>query len=403
MADPARNRPLRLMYAAGPGDVIGTWRHWLKGNEDPGQVSMTYSGQFYDVCKALGAKGYVIGSHPRRERVSDDQFVVTHRPIRFARGPAPLYHLERIRSGLRLTVSAIWHRADAVVVCDGTCHWFALGLMKTFGVKIIPTIHCVLWRVGSPEPGGLKKWISRFDSRFFRRRASAVMSASYDITNQLKTLTHQTLPPVVEFLPTYRAGTFDHDAPPPENKTPFRVLFAGRVESFKGVFDLFEIAKRFRTDGRDIEFDLCGNGSSLEALRSQVNAAGLADRFRLHGHCDRPTMKQMFQQSHALIVPTTTDFAEGFNQVVVEGVLAGRPVITSSVCPALNYVRDAVLEVPPNDVTAYQDAILKLKDDPALYEQKRTASLSLREQFYDVSKGWSATLTRALQLVGLTQ
>ena len=40
-------------------------------------------------------------------------------------------------------------------------------------------------------------------------------------------------------------------------------------------------------------------------------------------------MREMFRQAHVLIVPTTTDFIEGFNQVVVEGVLAGRPVITS--------------------------------------------------------------------------
>src|SRR5205814_1764003 len=94
--------------------------------------------------------------------------------------------------------------------------------------------------------------------------------------------------------------------------------------------------------------------------------------------------------------PTTTDFPEGFNQVVVEGILAGRPVITSSVCPALDYVRDAVVEVPPDDVNAYHDAVLRLHDDVALYEQKRAASVSLQGQFYDPKRGWAEALLTAL-------
>ena len=104
----------------------------------------------------------------------------------------------------------------------------------------------------------------------------------------------------------------------------------------------------------------------------------------------------MFRDCHVLIVPTTTDFPEGFNQVVGEGILAGRPVITSSVCPALDYVREAVVEVPADDVSAYHDAILRLHDDLALYEQKRSASVALQGQFYDPKRGWAQALRMAL-------
>ena len=30
---------LRVFYAAGPGDVIGTYRHWCEGRDDPHQVA----------------------------------------------------------------------------------------------------------------------------------------------------------------------------------------------------------------------------------------------------------------------------------------------------------------------------------------------------------------------------
>jgi glycosyltransferase involved in cell wall biosynthesis len=107
-------------------------------------------------------------------------------------------------------------------------------------------------------------------------------------------------------------------------------------------------------------------------------------------------MREMFSRAHAVIVPTRTDFVEGFNQVVVEAVLSGRPVVTSAVCPALSYVRDAVVEVPPNDVKGYTDALLKLCKDHDFYEEKRLGCLGVQQPFYDISQGWGATLKSIL-------
>ena len=403
MSNESNHRPLRVMYAAGPGDIIGTFRHWRDGCDDPGQVAMTYSGQFYDVCRALGADGYAIASHPRREVVRDEQFRIEHRAIPFTKGPAPLYHFGQLLSALRVVIGALRFRADALIICDGTCHWFPLRVLPKLGVQVIPTVHCTLWRKSAPPPGRLRRLLNKLDRPFWKRSVSAILSASSDITRQIDQLTAGAHRPVIEFLPTYRPGTFESDSPPERNK-PFRVLFAGRIELFKGVFDLLAISRRLKEAGRpEIEFDLCGTGSAMEQLKRATDEAGVADRFRLHGHCDRSTMRAMFRQCHVLIVPTTSDFAEGFNQVVVEGVLAGRPVITSDVCPALDYVEDAVVRVPPDDVEAYQQAIVRLFEDPKLYDEKRRACLALQSQFYDPSKGWAAGLRQALGMHGAAE
>ena len=388
------------MYAAGPGDVIGTYRYWREGRDDPGQVAMTYSGQFFDVCRELGASGYVIASHPRREVVKDGTFRVEHKRIPFAKSIGLLYHLGQVLSGLQMIVSALRFRAEALVICDGTCHWFPLRMLPRLGIAVIPTIHCMLWRKCAPPPGRGQRILRRIDRPFWRRSAAVVLAASRDIIQQIDELAGAERRPVVEFLPTYRREAFPDTCDPPERR-PFRVLFAGRIERYKGVFDLLEIAMRLAAAGRtDIEFDLCGSGSALPELIEHVEKSGLPGRFRLHGHCDQSAMREMFRLCHALIVPTTTDFAEGFNQVVAEGVLAGRPVITSNVCPALDYVRDAVLEVPPDDVSAYEQAILRLCDDHELYERKRQACLALKDQFYDYTRGWAAALRDALRACG---
>jgi glycosyltransferase involved in cell wall biosynthesis len=207
--------------------------------------------------------------------------------------------------------------------------------------------------------------------------------------------------PIVPFLPTYRPQSFGDGFAPPASSTPFRVFFAGRIEANKGVFDLLKIARDFAAAGQtQVEFDLCGEGSQLEKLRQAAGAAGVLGRFRCHGHVGKPQMRQMYEDCHVVIVPTTTDFIEGFNKVVAEAVLAGRPVITSSVCPALEYVRAAVVEVPPDDAEAYGKAILELSRRPELYEQKRRACADIRQQFCDPHRGWKTAVERALFAIG---
>src|SRR5436305_14053187 len=82
---PLMPRPLRILYVAGPGDVAGTYAHWKAGRDDPSEVAVTYSGQFFDVCRELGAPGYVIASSAKPADVRDGQFRIVHRPIPFAR------------------------------------------------------------------------------------------------------------------------------------------------------------------------------------------------------------------------------------------------------------------------------------------------------------------------------
>ena len=385
-------RPLRILYAAGPGNVIGTFEHWKAGRDDPSQVAVTYSGQFYDVARDLGARAIVISSNVQRRTLRDGNFRIEHRPFpRWARGGV-LYHVSRAWWALRLVVTAMASGTDVAVVstCD---HWWLLRPMRWMGVDVIPSLHCVLRSKSRKDPLSL---LERMNLRFLAA-SSTMMAVSHDIAEQVRTLANKPELDVRVFVPHYRKQSFESLPPPPESRRPFRVFFAGRIERNKGVFDLLDVAKRYAAAGRtDIEFDLCGAGGALDALKRDAEAAGLSTRFRCHGHVEKPQMRAMYEQSHVVIVPTTTDFVEGFNKVVAEAVLAGRPVITSSVCPALSYVREAVVEVPPDDVKGYGDAILSLADDAALYDAKRRGCESAKEQFYDPARSWAETLKRVL-------
>src|SRR2546423_11791181 len=170
--------PLRIFYAGGPGDVIGTYRHWKQGRDDPSQVAITYSSQFYSLGRELGAEAYVLSFCRRRERISDGQFRIEHRRLRGERGPGVLYHLGQIWYGLRMALSAARFGADVAIISGGT-HWFMTGLMRRLGIKVVPTLHCVLWRQNASPAHFSRRLVWALYGRLFPQSVPGCVGLSH--------------------------------------------------------------------------------------------------------------------------------------------------------------------------------------------------------------------------------
>ena len=389
-------KQLRILYACGPEDVTEAYNFWIQNQDVPSQVSVPFCRQFYEVCHALDARAYVIAPAEKPEYLQKEQFIIERCPVPLGNASGILYHLQQIWCGLRLVIRAIRFRANVAVIDSGNTHWFVLSIFSWLGISVIPSLVCVLW------PKYAAKRLSdrvtlKLNSYFFSKKCQAILTMSHDVAKQVDEITQGKHPPIFEFFPTYYRADFVNIPEASRSGETFRVLFAGRVEENKGVFDLLEIAKRFSAQGiKEIVFDICGTGSVLDSLRLAVSEAKVEENFICHGYCNKPQMREMFARSHVVVVPTRTDFVEGFNRVVAESILAHRPVVTSAVCPALSYVQDAVMEVPPNDVQAYGEALLELYQNPSLYQAKREACLQVQEQFYDVEKSWATGLKSIL-------
>ena len=389
-------KQLRILYASGPEDVTEAYNFWIQNQDVPSQVSVPFSRQFYEVCRALDARGYVIAPAGEPEYLKKEQFIIERCPVPLDNASGIVYHLQQIWCGLRLLIRAVRFRANVAVIDSGNTHWFVLPIFSWLGINVVPSLHCVLWPKYAAKRLSDKVSL-KLGSYFFSKECQGILTASHDVAEQVDELTQGKHPPTFEFFPTFRRADFVNIPEPPINCNTFRVLFAGRVEENKGVFDLLEIAKRFSAQGiKEIVFDICGTGSALDSLRLAVSEAKVEENFICHGYCQKSQMREMFGHSHVVIVPTRTDFVEGFNRVVGESILAHRPVVTSAVCPALSYVQDAVVEVPPNNIQAYGNALLELYQNPSLYQAKRQACLKVQEQFYDVEKSWGSALKSIL-------
>ncbi|HIK18623.1 MAG TPA: glycosyltransferase family 4 protein [Leptolyngbyaceae cyanobacterium M33_DOE_097] len=388
-------RPLRIIYEAGCGNVMETYKQWASGIDDPIQVSVAYSAQFYEVCKELGAEAYVISYNHRYGTLKQGAFTIEHRKIPYQKASALLYYLGRLIYGLRFIGSAIRHRADVAVVSTAV-PWFIYRWLRFFGIQIVPTLHCVLWLKYEPQKK-IHKTLLHLGRDLFIKDCIASLAVSEEIRQQVIELTNHHNRPVLRCFPYYRRSQFEGVEVMDSARSPFRILYVGRIETNKGVYDLLEIAKRFANAGiDDVRIDLCGNGTELEALRKAAIAAGVDSFFVCHGHCNKAQMRDFFRQSHVVTAPTRSDFVEGFNKVVVEGLLAGRPVVASTVCNDLPIMEAGVIAIEPNDVDGYYNAFLKLKNDPEFFAQKRQGSLELREKFLDSSHSWGANLKSLL-------
>jgi glycosyltransferase involved in cell wall biosynthesis len=292
-------------------------------------------------------------------------------------------------------------RPVAMVITAHQNYWFTLSYAKLFGVEIIPSAHCVLWRpfAANPLHWRFLLWLDGLFFRFFVRRGMAI---SDTVASQMKALAKSDRFAVETLVPTYGSSHFEGISPPDPEARPFRVLFNGRAEANKGIFDLLHIAARLnRERPGQFHFDVCGEGSDLDSFRQRVNHAGLDEVISVHGFCDKDKLTRLLGHSHAVVVPTRSDFEEGLAKSCVEAVLAGRPFVSSAVCPAVKQLSAAAIEVAPDDARAYGDALLLLAEDMTLYQRKTEACLPLQSQFYDAQRSYKETLRRQLERTGV--
>src|SRR5262249_28775718 len=152
----------------------------------------------------------------------------------------------------------------------------------------------------------------------------------------------------------------------------------------KGVFDLLEIARKIEDSHPNlVRWEVCGRGRDFDELVERHRQLGLCDVVRIRGWTSLGELRDVYRRSHASIVPTRSSFSEGLAMTAAEAILAGRPLITNPVVPALEILRPACVEAKTNDVESHLEAVLKLASDAELYDRLTKACHGLRSQFYD--------------------
>lgn len=388
----------KIIYVPSAGDVIEDYSYWKQGKDNPSRISITYASQFFDICSSIGATALIISpTKGDKKLLHDDKFTIERRPVLLSKKSGVFYHLGQFLNALSLIILAIKVRASLIIASESVHNLILMSICPKFGIAVIPTMHCAPWPSHKPV-SKMRKSLWKMTANLFSKNCVGILSNSDETNTQVEQITGWRHRPIVSFLPTYKTSEFAEINLPSDLRNPFNVIFAGRVESNKGVFSLLEVAKQLKQEGRkDIVLHICGSGSSLDLLLKRSKNLGLDKTFICYGYCKKDRMHELLSQSHVVVVPTTKDFAEGCNKVVIEAVLANRPVITSSVCASsLKHIREAAIEVEPDNVEAYKDAITQLCDDEKLYQKKLGSCSKYQKIFYDTHNSWGEALRSLL-------
>lgn len=390
---------MKIFYAAGPGNVIQAHEYWKKGEQNPTEVSITFSGQFQDFCRSVNAKAYIVSYHPERKKIRDGDFILEHRPKQHLNATGIMFHLGEIWYGIKLLFSAVRFRTKIAVVDSGTTHSFMLFLWALLGIKIVPVLHNSLWPAGFPPTQSVQKLVLWLDSWFWRWIPVATLCVSPECKRQVVQATGGKHRPLYEMYAQFKPEYFATiPSPPSHDRRPFRIMYTGRVEACKGVFDIVTIAEALDVEfPGQLKWTICGRGAALPKLREMIAEKGLESVIDLPGWVTLEQLAEIYGRSHAAVVPTRSSFLEGLAMTAVEHTLAGRPVVTSPVVPALEVLAAACVEAETNKPDTFREAIRQLFTDQTLYEKKQRACAGLHARFIDGTQGLTAVLGRALE------
>jgi glycosyltransferase involved in cell wall biosynthesis len=114
------------------------------------------------------------------------------------------------------------------------------------------------------------------------------------------------------------------------NKDSYQLLYLGRVEADKGVFELIEAVNLLvKTQSIPVKLNIVGDGPDAVTVTNLVNEYGLQEFVEFHGTVsNKAAIKNFYLTSDLFILPS---YHEGFPRVLYEAMLLGTPVLTTFV------------------------------------------------------------------------
>jgi glycosyltransferase involved in cell wall biosynthesis len=143
------------------------------------------------------------------------------------------------------------------------------------------------------------------------------------------------------------------------------VLFLGHLYRDKGVYELLDAFARLRSARPGLRLVMAGEGAEARRLRYEANRLGLSEAVELPGWVGSGEKAELLAKAACLALPSHD---EGFPLALLEAMLAGVPVVATSVGGVPEIVEDGrhALLVAPHDPDALAAALARVIDDPKL-------------------------------------
>ena len=159
------------------------------------------------------------------------------------------------------------------------------------------------------------------------------------------------------------------------------LLFVGRFIKPKGIIDLIEACKLLKNSTADFKLFCLGDGPLVNEAKALIDAYQLTNNMHFAGHISESEARHFYANCDILVLPTYHE--EGFPMAVFQAVGAGKPVITTKIRAAADYLvaNENCLWVEAKNPGQIASQILILMNDKPLQDKMKKNNLVLAEKF----------------------
>ena len=385
----------KIFFAHGPGDATGTLKSWASNAEDDSIIAKTYSAQMFDLAKELGSELLVVTDNPYSQALKTDRISVESLP-QGNMGSGWRYWVNMKKNAELVAHRASNFGADVAIV---SLHYGLLSLaaFRKYKIPVILDMHNTLWPMGI-EPHFLRLLFFKAMTIKGKSGLQAVVAISPECTRQLNRLIPETS--VFEHIPQYPESLqfISSEKRLPHPSEEFRILFAGRLEAKKGIFDLLKAAEILISEGyTQVKWVIAGSGNAEDQLKIEIEQRSLSPYFELKGQLCRSGLTKEFIKANATITPTCAGFPEGLAKAPLESLIFGIPALLSSVVPATEVIKNAAIVFEPSSPTEIAISLMRLLGDSSYYDSICKSAKELRHLLFNNQYSFKNAVLRALE------
>lgn len=139
------------------------------------------------------------------------------------------------------------------------------------------------------------------------------------------------------------------------------ILFLGRLEREKGIYELLDVAKEIIDKNNNVKFILAGDGD-LDIIKKYINKFNISENIILPGWVSKEHVKKLLMDSMIFVLPS---YNEGLPMSILEAMALGVPIVATNVGSIEEVVKNDVNGkiINPKSRKELKEALMVLIDD----------------------------------------
>jgi glycosyltransferase involved in cell wall biosynthesis len=178
-----------------------------------------------------------------------------------------------------------------------------------------------------------------------------------------------------------------------------KILFLGRMEASKGIFELLEASIPLLKARSDVDLCFVGQGAALQHLQQRVSNEGMDSRIFFTGPLPHNQVSAQLRSATLLAAPTRRGL-EGWPMAALEGLAMGVPVVAPDAGPFPFMIEDGFngLLYTDGQIADLRKKIESILDDPGLRDKLAIGAEKTAAARAETVKDFGTALDRACSL-----